>query len=459
MGENVDVSELLDRRGISAFNIRLLVFGFLVVLFDGYDITAIGFAAPHIMRAWNITDQAAFGPALGASLVGMLIGAPLLGFMGDRLGRRWAIILSCLIFGVFTWLVAFSSTLTHLVILRLLAGIGIGGLMPNIIALTAEFAPRRFRATLIIIMFSGVAFGGGLPGAVSAALVPRYGWPVLFTIGGTIPVLVAILCLFWLPESIKYLAVRGGRQQEAIRLLSILAPDRRFDSDTQLTIHDEKQVKDFSPRHLFADGLGLITPLLWFLFIVNLMGYFFLVSWTPYLLTSAHLPMDKAAIATALFQFGGAVGGWALCRPMDRLGLMPMTVLFIIAVPAVALIGILGAISVPLLMITEFIGGFCVLGLQFGLNALSALIYPTSYRSNGSGWALGVGRFGSIIGPVLGGVLISLHLPVSTLYALAALPFLAGAIACFFLARLYVARFQGTGLGERDAYPRTVSSR
>ena len=238
MVREVDVSEIIDKRGLSAFNIRLLVFGFLVVLFDGYDITAIGFAAPHIMRAWSITDQAAFGPALGASLVGMLLGAPFLGFTGDRLGRRWAIIASCLIFGISTWLAAFSSTLTELVVLRLVAGIGIGGLMPNIIALTAEFAPRRFRATLIIIMFSGVAFGGGLPGAISATLVPKYGWPALFVIGGIIPILVALVCIFWLPESIKYMVVRGDRQPEALRLLSKLVPDQHFDSEMQLTIRD-----------------------------------------------------------------------------------------------------------------------------------------------------------------------------------------------------------------------------
>jgi AAHS family 4-hydroxybenzoate transporter-like MFS transporter len=447
--QTVDVSRLLDERGISGFNIRLVIFAFLIVLFDGYDITAMGFAAPHLIRAWHITDEAALGPVLGATLVGMLLGAPLLGYVGDRFGRKKAIILSLLIFGGFTWICAFATSLSQLVYLRLLAGIGLGGMMPNIIALTAEFAPRRYRATMIIVMFTGVSFGGGLPGAVAARLVPHYGWPVLFVVGGIVPIVVAIICAVGMPESIKHLVVKGNRRAEVVRLLTSLRLGRSFPPDAQFVIRDEKQRAGFSPKHLFSDGLGLITPLLWLLFVVNLMGYFFLMSWTPVLLGSAHIPLDKAAIAVALFQFGGAVGGWVLCRPMDTKGLMPITVLFALAVPAVVLIGYLGTISEPLLMIIEFVAGFCVLGLQFGLNAVSAMIYPTSFRSNGSGWALGVGRVGAIVGPVLGGVLITMF-PVRQLYVLAAIPFLVGTVACFILARLYRERFQGHGMAQRD---------
>ena len=178
------------------------------------------------------------------------------------------------------------------------------------------------------------------------------------------------------------------------------------------------------------------------------MGYFFLVSWTPLLLTSAHLPLSKAALAQTLFQLGGAAGGWVLCRPMDNRGLMPVMILFAVAVPAVASIGYVGTISGPLLMAVEFCAGFCILGLQLGLNATAASIYPTSFRSNGAGWALGIGRFGAIVGPVLGGALIALHFPVEHLFLLAAIPFAIGAVACYALTRLYVARFQGGGLGQ-----------
>ncbi len=454
--QTVDVSHIIDERGVTAFNIRLVIFAFFIVLTDGYDITAMGFAAPSLIRDWGITDQSALGPVLGASLIGMLFGAPVLGMIGVRFGRKKAIIGSCLIFGVFTWLAVLATSLPQLFGLRLIAGIGIGGLLPNIIALTAEFAPRRYRATMIIVMFSGVSFGGAIPGAVSALLVPSHGWPILFTVGGVIPVAVALACMIGLPESIKYLVVRKDRARVA-RLLKSLEHTGEFPANVDFVIRDEIQHPGVSPKYLFRDGLALITPLLWLLFVLNLMGYFFLVSWTPVLLSSANIPLGKAALAQSLFQFGGAVGGWILCRPMDTKGLTPVAILFTIAIPTVALIGYLGTISEPLLMIAEFFAGFCVLGGQFALNAFSALIYPTSFRSKGAGWALGVGRIGSIVGPILGGVLIATHMPVQQLYLIAAIPFAVGAAVCFVLARLHFRRFQGSGMGQRETFERNAA--
>jgi AAHS family 4-hydroxybenzoate transporter-like MFS transporter len=454
----VDVSRVIDERGISRFNIGLLIFAFFIVLIDGYDIAAIGFAAPALARAWNITDQSTLGPVLGASLIGMLVGAPVLGLIGDRFGRRRAIISSCLIFGVFTWAAVLSTAPSQLAWLRFFAGIGIGGFMPNIVALTAEFAPRRYRATMVVLMFTGVGFGGGLPGLVAATLVPSYGWQILFTIGGTVPLLVAAVCWIGLPESVKYLTLVPERRADLVRLLKRVRPDLSFGDDVQFALADEKQYPGLSPRKLFGDGLGLITPLLWLLFVLNLMGYFFLLSWTPFLLASANLPMSKAAIAQTFFQLGGTAGGIALCRPMDNRGLWPVAILFVLAVPAVALIGYVGTISETLLMTVEFFAGFCVLGLQLGLNATAAAIYPTSFRSNGIGWALGVGRVGAIVGPILGGYLIAMHLPVQRLFVFASIPFAVGAVACIVLAQLYVTRFHGAGLGQRDQLDDAIKS-
>jgi AAHS family 4-hydroxybenzoate transporter-like MFS transporter len=454
--QTYDVAQLIDERGISKFNIQLVLFTFLVVLFDGYDIAAMAFAAPSLVRAWGVS-QAALAPVFGASLIGMLFGAPLLGYVGDRFGRKLAIILSCLIFGAFTWLAVLATELSHLFWLRLLAGVGIGGLLPNAISLTAEFAPRRYRATLIILMFSGVSFGGAIPGAVAALLVPEYGWQILFTIGGVVPIIVAVICAFALPESIKYLVVKG-RPAETARLMTAIRPDMTFAADAQFTIRDEKQYSGLSPKHLFGDGLARITPLLWLLFIMNLMGYFALLSWTPVLLTTAHIPLSQAAVAQMVFQIGGTIGGWVLCRPIDKYGLMPVAILFALSVPAVAIIGYVGTISEPLLMVVEFFAGFCVLGLQFGLNAVSGMIYPTSFRANGSGWALGIGRVGAIVGPLLGGLFIAMHLPIEHLFLLAAIPFVVGTIACYALARLYVTRFQGSGLGQRETLDRAAAA-
>lgn len=449
--QSINVAQLIDERRMTAFNIGLVVFSFLILISDGFDIAAIAFAVPHLLREWQITDRSALGPVFSASLFGILFGSPLFGYLGDRFGRKTAAVVSCLTFGVFTLAAAWATSLTHLLWLRALAGIGIGGLLPNMIALNGEYAPRRLRATLIILMFCGVTFGGAIPGAVSNWLVPTYGWQIIFIIGGVLPIVLAGCAALWLPESAKYLVVKQDRPA-LTRILARIAPNLTVGPDTKFVNPDEKLYSGFSPKYLFADGMHLITPLLWLCFAVNLMGFYFLASWMPTLLTGQKVlsPTD-AATATALVQIGGTLGGLVISRPMDSKGFWPVALLFAGAIPCVALIGFAATTSSTALMVNAFLAGFCVLGLQFGLNAASAMVYPTSFRSNGSGWAFGIGRFGSIAGPILGGYLVAAKLPLQSLFLVAAIPFVFGAVACFILARLYDVRFKGSGLGERHA--------
>lgn len=451
--QSIDVARLIDERPIATFHIWLVAFAFAIIISDGYDITAIAFAAPELLKQWAITDRSALGPVFSASLVGILVGSPLFGFVGDRYGRKTASIGSLLVFGVFTLAAARAGSLDQMLALRALAGIGLGGLMPNMIALTGEFAPRRFRATMIIVMFCGVTLGGAVPAAISLWLVPRYGWEVIFVIGGVLPLALAACAWLWLPESVKFLVVKG-RRNEAVRILRMVAPDADIGPQTVLAPPAETVYAGFNPKHLFGEGLAFITPLLWLCFAINLMGFYFLISWMPTLLIGQKLlAQSDAAIATSLVQIGGTIGGFVLCRPMERRGFWPVALLFAGAVPFVALIGYAAETSTWLLMTVVFVAGFCILGLQFGLNAASAMIYPTSVRSNGSGWAFGVGRFGSILGPYIGGKLVALKLSVTMLFMLAAIPFVVGAVACVALAALYAAKFSGAGLGERAATP------
>jgi AAHS family 4-hydroxybenzoate transporter-like MFS transporter len=446
--EVFDVSRFIDERKLTRFNAGLLVWSFFIVLFDGYDISAISFAAPELIKAWGISNRPALGPVFSASLFGILVGSPLFGYLGDRYGRKAAVIGSCLVFGIFTLAACWATKLQDLLWLRFLAGIGIGGLLPNLIALNAEFAPRRFRATLIILMFTGITFGGSLPGAVSVWSVPHYGWQAIFAVGGILPIVMAGAAALWLPESLKHLVVREQRDKAAA-LLSTMSPGQAIAPGAKLAVADEKVYKGFNPKFLFEGGLAWITPLLWICFACNLMGFYFLISWLPTLLTGAKLPPSEAAIATALVQIGGTVGGLALARPIDAKGFLPVTILFACAVFAVGALGFVGLSSTALLMLVVFLAGFCVLGLQFGLNAASAMIYPTSVRSNGSGWAFGVGRVGSVVGPILGGILIGMKTPLQELFLWATVPFLVGTVACVALTRFYVSRFGGLALGAR----------
>src|SRR5258706_5142017 len=174
---DIQVSRLLDERGLSSFQIKLLIWSFFIVLIDGYDIGAIAFAAPHLVRAWGVAPSA-LGPVFSASLVGILFGSALFGWVGDRYGRKAALVGSNLLFGVFTLAAAYATNLDQMFWLRLLAGLGIGGVIPNIVAINTESAPRRSRATLALIAVGFVPIGGAIPRVVAATFVPTYGMPI-----------------------------------------------------------------------------------------------------------------------------------------------------------------------------------------------------------------------------------------------------------------------------------------
>jgi len=436
----VQVSHVLDERGITSFQVQLVVWSVLIALFDGYDISAIALAAPHLVREWHV-DRSALGPVLAASNIGVLFGSMIFGWVGDRYGRKTALIESLLLFGIFTWLGAHATDLTQMFWLRLIAGLGIGGVIPNMIAINIESAPRRSRATLGLIATGLVPLGGALPGFVSAALVPQYGWQILFLIGGIVPVLIAIGAFFWMPESIKYMSIRESQRGKLTRLLERIAPGYRVPEGAHFVIEDERQAPGVNPKYLFGEGLAVITPLLWLLFALNLMGFFFVLLWTPTLLTAAKLPPATAALTIASLQVGGTVGTLLLIGWIRRQQFLAVTILLLVSVPVVGSIGWIGVSeSKAALLAVSFIAGFCVLGVQSGINVCGALVYPTSLRALGSGWQLGVGRLGSIVGPLAGALFVSL--PVAGLYLWSAMPFLIGAVVCYAVHRLNAARIR-----------------
>jgi len=222
------------------------------------------------------------------------------------------------------------------------------------------------------------------------------------------------------------------------KLIAAIRPGYVVPANAKFVIEDEKQYPGFSPVYLFHNGLELITPLLWLLFALNLMGFYFLLSWTPTLMTVAKLPPETAALAGAMLQLGGTVGALALCWWLQKHRFLAISILFVLAVPVVGSIGFAGLTSREILLTATFFAGFVVLAIQSGINVVGAMIYPTSLRANGSGWELGIGRIGSIVGPFLGALLIGL--PIETLYALSALPFLVGAVVCFAIHHLNVGR-------------------
>src|SRR6266851_9652205 len=337
----VQVSRLLDERGLSAFQIKLIAWSFFIALIDGYDIAAIAFAAPYLVPAWGL-ERGALGPVFSASLFGILIGSAVFGWVGDRFGRKAALVGSNLLFGVFTLAAAYAGNLNEMFWLRLLAGLGIGGVIPNVVAINTESAPRKLRATLALIGVGFVPLGGAIPGVVAATLVPTHGWQILFTIGGIVPIILALVGLFTLPESIKFMALHESQRAKMEKTIAALDPSFKVPANAKFVIEDEQQFPGFNPAYLFRQGLWLVTPLLWLLFALNLMGYFFLLSWTPTLMAVLKLPPSVGALAGAMIQVGGTVGSLVLARWVERHRFLAITFVFVAAVPIVASIGYAG---------------------------------------------------------------------------------------------------------------------
>jgi AAHS family 4-hydroxybenzoate transporter-like MFS transporter len=244
-----------------------------------------------------------------------------------------------------------------------------------------------------------------------------------------------------MPESIKYMSIRESQRDKLTRLLERITPGYRVPEGARFVIEDERQAPGVNPKYLFGEGLAVITPLLWLLFALNLMGFFFVLLWTPTLLTAAKLPPATAALTIASLQVGGTVGTLLLIGWIRRQQFLAVTVLLLVSVPVVGSIGWIGVSeSKAALLAVSFVAGFCVLGVQSGINVCGALVYPTSLRALGSGWELGIGRLGSIVGPLVGALFVAL--PVDRLYVWSAMPFLLGALICFAVHRLNAQRIR-----------------
>jgi AAHS family 4-hydroxybenzoate transporter-like MFS transporter len=440
------IEALVDGQKFGRFNINLLFWSFLAMLADGFDIAALASAAPQLGRSWQLASRA-FAPALSASLFGIFLGAPLLGFVGDRNGRKSAIMAGCAIYGLATLATVWATDLQQVAALRFIAGVGIGGLMPNTIALTSELAPKRLRAALIVLMFTGITAGGSIPGLIQAWLIPKFGWQIMFWIGGVAPLVIAGCLRFTLPESVKYLASRPARRALLLASVRRMRPDLIIDEDAQLTSAPSPQAAGSGLAQILSGSLAWVTPILWVCFASALMANFFLNSWLPLIFENNGLSARQSGTAISCYHYGGTLGGLLVSVVLGRFGFTAIAALFLLAVPAIAMIGSPG-ISWLTMLSTVTLAGFCTLGAQFGNNAASGLLYPTAFRSRGAGWALGVGRVGSIAGPLVGGLLIGMRLPLRQLFLIASIPMLAGLAASAVMARLCHRRLGGTHIED-----------
>jgi AAHS family 4-hydroxybenzoate transporter-like MFS transporter len=428
----IDIAALIDSHPLGRFQIWVMVLVGLSVVMDGFDIQAMGFVAPSIIREWGVS-RAAMGPVFGTSLIGMMLGSLILGPVADRIGRRPVLIGATLFLSVCMFATSFASTLPQLLAFRFITGVGLGGIMGNAIALVSEYSPTRKRATLMMWVSCGFTGGAVLGGLASAALIPAAGWRSVFLFGGAVPLAIAIAMLACLPESMQFLVLRQRRLARVSYWLSKITPLVESGAPHRYLVR-EKALTGRPVSALFASGRARVTLLLWAVNFMNLLNLFFLANWLPTIAADAGYSVSRASLIGTTLQVGGVIGTIAMGPLIDRWGFFRILAPgYLIAALAVAGIGQTSHVSFALMMAFVAVSGFGIVGAQPANNTLAATVYPTALRATGVGWSLGVGRAGSIVGPIVAGNLMELHWSSAHLFLAAAIP---AVLSCVMIAAL-----------------------
>jgi AAHS family 4-hydroxybenzoate transporter-like MFS transporter len=402
----LNLTEFMNNCRIGSLQIRVFVLCLASLIMDGFDVQAMGYVAPAMLREWNVPAPT-LGPLLSIGHLGVMIGAIVFSMIADKVGRRPVLVYATLFFAVMTIATAFAENVQQMLWLRFTAGLGLGCIVPNATALVGEFSPKRTRVAWVMCITMGFTLGAAIGGFVANELIPAFGWRSVFVFGGVVPLIVAMGMFLGLPESLQFLAVRRQKFDQLARWLTQIDPTLKVDAATQF-VSSETSKSGVPFWHLFREGRAFVTTLLWIVNFTNILVLYSLSGWLPTIFQRfmGYDPSTATLLATTV-QVGGTVGALGLAWLIVRGGFIPMlTLTFAVATVSVALIGQPG-LSLPVLYAVVFIAGWCVVGGQPGLNALSASYYPTYLRSTGVGAGLGVGRLGAILGPSLAAVLVA----------------------------------------------------
>lgn len=436
--QRIEIADLIENRPLGWYQVFVVGCGFLVLLVDGLDYSAANVGAPAIIRAFNL-DKSAMGLVFGWGNFGILCGSFILGYLGDRFGRKTGALTGVLFYSVPTLLVYFATSVGQLEVLRFFAGLGIGGVIPNVIALLTETAPSKYRASFVMVSFVAYSLGNFAVSLVAAWLVPVFGWWIVFVVGGTSGVVLGLLLLFILPESMRFLALHRPDSPALRNAVRRLAPDLAIAANTQFYLQAPPKEK-ISWRQLFVGDQRRATPLLWIGFFAESLTFMTFISWLAVILEAKGLAPQQAALVYSYGAASGIVTILIVSRFLDRFGPMAGAVTALCGIAAVVMLA-----SDGLSPMTIVVGVIAANGLltctHNSLNGIVGVFYPTGVRSKGVGYATGMGRIALVSGPVIAGFLLSAHLPVRQLLYLMAVPYLLVAGICVALGLLYQRRF------------------
>jgi len=445
MRSSKDIEAVLDAVKPNGFLIGVWALCGMVLFLDGYDLTVIAFIAPELVKELGFANSS-LGFVFSAGLVGMAFGGPLGGWVGDRYGRRLPIVTSCFVFGCATLAMLLATSVAQFAACRFVVGVGLGVALSTAVAITADFAPRRMRSRVLALVSTCVPFGAILPGVLTATLVPTYGWRLLVVAGGSLPVLIAIVLMWRMPESLKYQTLRPEFHARLSALLKRLGSELQWVAGPAGS--GSERTQSVSPTRLFGDGLATITLSMWVLFFVNAMALYLVISWLPLVLQSLGMTIQQAGQTTAMFSAASLIGGLVVASLIARVGVALLPAMFMIAIPLLLMFATM-ELSRAAIVVCVLIPGISFGALQVGCFTVTGMLYPIHVRATGAGWALSIGRIGAIIGPIFGAAVFALQLPPQEMFGFATIPMIIGAIGAIVLAVLCHRRFGSLHVDDR----------
>src|SRR3984957_18227588 len=432
----VDVSEIIENQKLSRFLFGLVTISWIITFFDGLDANLISFAASYFRKDYHLTT-AQTGNIFAMHQVGTLLGGFVFAYIADRVGRRPTVILATAAFGILTMFFYFAGSYLSLFTLRLIDGFPLGGMLPLAWALNIEYAPKRYRATIVTVIMMGYSLGTALGGPIAIWLIPKFGWKSVFVFGGAFSLFCAGILFAILPESIRFLASKGLGAGRIGPIVRRIAPGQVIPADATFIVSDEGQLnKDLKPLLLFRGELPLITPLVWIGYIPSPLAVFFIVNWTPVVFEALKYSRKEAATAASLYSAMGAVGGLVLMRFTDKRGAIAITIMPVMTVILLLTATFVGMGHVEFLVLSAITGGFLIGGL-FGMHSICGIFYPSAYRANGAGWATSTAKIASVSGPILGGIILSTSLPVRDIFAVLAVCPAVLAVCIYIVGRMH----------------------
>jgi benzoate transport len=406
-------------------------------MLDGFDVLAIAFTAPTISAEWQL-QPGTLGVVLSAGLVGMALGALFIAPLADRFGRR-TIILWCLaVIGSAMLATATVGSVKPLIAMRLMTGLGVGGLLASLNTMVAEYSPVRGKNFAISFLQSGYSIGGLAGGVFAALLIPAFGWQAVFIVGGLATLVMVAFVLTLMPESLHYLVEQ--RPRNALTHVNRILSRLRLNPVAELPgLGAESPPTGI--RAIFSPALKASTLLLWLSFFMSMLTLYFLLLWTPQIIVNAGLPTHRGIIVGAVLNVGGLVGMLVLGLLSERFGLYRLIGWFFLLAALSMVAFALVEASPGVLLVLAFILGFYTVGGMIGLYSAAAALYPTSLRNTGLGWGIGIGRLGAILGPNVAGALIGIGWEQADYFLLLAVP-------------LVIAVFSSQALGRSHASAR-----